>query len=259
MSGKKPLCWQESRNWAVSELSTRGMLSASVRDRNVLLIGAGAIGAVVGELLVRGGVKKMLVIDGDAIEAGNLVRHPLSLQELGKSKAKALAGRLNSCTPHVVVDHADGSFPLVASDVGKRIDQCDLIVDCSGSDDVLAAMSSYPFGNEAAYVSVSMGRGARRLYLFIARETTFPAQEFHAAIAPWLHRDRQEVDDDQFPWEGIGCWHPVFPARADDVWTLAGIAVREIDKHLLATSSGLFVFSRDHEGNAEGDGEPANG
>ncbi len=25
--------------------------------------------------------------------------------------------------------------------------------------------------------------------------------------------------------EGIGCWHPVFPARADEVWLMASAAV----------------------------------
>lgn len=34
------------------------------------------------------------------------------------------------------------------------------------------------------------------------------------------------------PMKGIGCWHPVFPARIDDIWMLASAGVKWIEASL---------------------------
>src|SRR6185295_3555561 len=78
-----PLQWIGTENWAEDEISTRSRLSAELRSRSVLLIGAGALGSAVAELLVRGGVHKIIVMDQDILQVGNLVRHSLGLADVG--------------------------------------------------------------------------------------------------------------------------------------------------------------------------------
>jgi tRNA A37 threonylcarbamoyladenosine dehydratase len=60
-------------------------------SKRVLLIGAGAIGSALGELLVRGGVRDLTVIDSENATVGNLTRHTLTMDEAGNSKAMSVA------------------------------------------------------------------------------------------------------------------------------------------------------------------------
>ena len=55
------------------------------------------------EHLVRGGVTDLALIDGDPLEAGNLVRHSLTMNELKGNKAEKLMERLNFVSPHARV------------------------------------------------------------------------------------------------------------------------------------------------------------
>jgi hypothetical protein len=59
-------------------------------------------------------------------------------------------------------------------------------------------------------------------------------------------RDRKEYGSQQLPREGVGCWHPVFPARADDVWLLASAAVKCLESAVLLPQSEpqLMVFEQ---------------
>lgn len=68
-------------------------------------------------------------------------------------------------------------------------------------------------------------------------------------INPWLGKELQEYDDQELPREGIGCWHPVFPARADDIWMMASTAVKHIESLLKSPikSPDLAVFEQVYE------------
>jgi hypothetical protein len=87
-----------------------------------------------------------------------------------------------------------------------------------------------------------MGLGGKRLFLFMGRGNRFPHITFREKLNPWLHKELQEYENKQLPREGIGCWNPVFPARLDDVWMLASIAVKHIEK-LLETSVSNYNFT----------------
>ena len=49
-----------------------------------------------------------------------------------------------------------------------------------------------------------------------------------------MKEDVKEASREELPREGIGCWHPVFPARADDVWLLASAAVKHFERVVMA-------------------------
>src|SRR5699024_6901535 len=96
--------------------------------------------------------------------------------------------------------------------------------------------------------SISLSYAAEYLYAYFADGRTFPADDCEAALRPWI--DATAKRPDELPWEGIGCWHSVFPARADDIALLAATASRLIDDRL-RTSVGapeLAVFQRTSEG-----------
>lgn len=218
--------WLSSENWDAEQLATRGQLPASIQERNVLLIGAGALGASLAELLVRGGAHRLQVVDGDTLEGGNLARHTLSVEDVNVGKASALAKKLNLASPHANVQAINRPFPPLGDVEQAQCRACDLIIDCTADDDVLLELGRFPWGGECTFISLSFGFGARRLFCFAARGRTFPTDLFRTTIQPWLETERDSYVDEQLPWEGIGCWHPVFPARADDVWLLAAAAAK---------------------------------
>lgn len=228
------LDWVATENWEPEQLASRGRLAPLLTSRRVLLIGAGALGSAIAELLVRGGVTEGLILDDQRLMAGNLVRHTLTLPEVGIAKAPLLAARLNRILPAARIRGIDAAFPPQTQAISESVQRCYLIIDCTGQDDVLEALASYPWEQPKLFVSLSFGRYAHRLWYFAATGDHFPHADFRARLEPWLERDRRHYADTPFPREGIGCWHPVFPARADDIWLLASVAVKHLEALLVA-------------------------
>jgi hypothetical protein len=236
--------WVLSENWHQSQLTSRGSLPGQVTASAFLVIGAGALGSAVAELLVRAGVRGLTVIDGEILEAGNLVRHSLLLPDVRESKAVRIAARLNLISPNARVEALSVKFPPTDAKALERIGLASAVIDCTGEDDVLNSMDHFVWGSEKLFVSLSLGMRARRLYCFVAHGTRFPHGRFRDAMKPWLLKEAQENAGLALPREGIGCWHPVFPARADDVSLMAAVAVRQVERAILrpATEPSLSVF-----------------
>ncbi len=242
--------WLKSQNWARQTLLARGRLRAPLADRHILLIGAGALGSAIAELLARGGSRHLVTSDGEKLEAGNLCRHTLTLADIGIPKASGLARRLREVSPHLEIEEILDKFPPKADKDRKRVEHCDLIIDCTGSDELLQELKRFPWSEPKQFVSVSLGFGGKRLFCFTANGQRFPVREFQQAIQPWLQREREEAHDFEFPREGIGCWHPVFPARADDIWLMASTAIKHVES-VLATpdvSPNLNIFEQQYDG-----------
>ena len=221
--------WLHTENWSVEEFSTRGRLPESLTERSVVLIGAGALGSVMAELLVRAGVTDLTVCDGDDLEVGNLARHTLSLESVGANKAEALARRLNASSPHAQVSALGCGLGSLREDLEELLTSADLVVDCTGSDEALARLAEVELPERTTFVSASLGLFARRMFLFSSRGPRFPFDRYMAMVRPWLERELGEHPSAELPREGIGCWHPLFPARIDDIWLMAATATKGIE------------------------------
>jgi hypothetical protein len=231
----KLISWIPTENWHSDQLSTRGRLPPSLSEKAVAVIGVGAVGSSMAELLARGGVKKLVLVDGDCLTAGNLVRHTLLIENIGDAKARSVAERLMLTSPHAVVEAINLNLGSVSTADWAKIQSCEVIFDCTGSDEALSDLGMQRDAVERVYCSVSIGFGARRLFVFIAQNSAFPHEAFRELIRPWLEREREESRGQEFRWSGIGCWHPVFPARADDLWMLTSVALKSIESALVSS------------------------
>ncbi len=252
-----PLVWLNSANWHPDQLLSRGRFERGLKDRSVVVLGCGALGAAIAELLVRGGIERIVVIDHEVLEAGNLVRHTLQVDDIGWPKAMALADRLNQISPNATAIGVFAGFPNVEDDVADAIRSAGLIIDTTGDDAVADAMADFDWGtDQREFASVSFSYGAERLYSFASIGTTFPSASFGNAVRPWVDADKRLTEE--LVWEGAGCRYPVFPARADDVNALAALAVRDLDERLLGHgAAGLRVFGRARNGTISELAEPA--
>lgn len=221
--GAKSVQWIRSENWAESDIGRRGRLPPRWCDARVLLLGAGAIGSAVAELLVRGGVRRVSIVDADRVAGGNLLRHTLDLEDVGAIKAAALAERLNRLSPFCTARPLFGWFPPVRTHESRSVqNEHNIVVDCTGSNDVIAALSAFPWKQDTEFWSISLAGGASRAYVFHQVGERFDDSAFFRLIWPWVSKEEERAKPVR---EGIGCWHPVFPARADEIALLASSSV----------------------------------
>lgn len=219
--------WVRSENWSEQFLTSRGAISDDFRLKQFLVIGAGALGSAVSELLVRAGAQNIVLLDVDRYRAGNGARHTLTLDDVGSPKASAVAARLNSIRPGCTVRGIDVRFPPVNSQVEKQVLCSQIVIDTTGDDCVLEQLAAFLWAKNTRVISLSLGDAAQRLYCYGADTGRFSVADFRESLRPWLEREMAETPADR-PQEGIGCWNTVFPARADDITLLASVAVKAI-------------------------------
>lgn len=229
LADKAPIDWVPSRNWADEQIRTRGHVDARLADESILVLGAGAVGAAVAELLVRQGCKHVVTMDGETLDIGNLCRHSLTVRHLYRNKAESVASRLNEISPHSrATGIATPTHRATTSDQ-QHMEQCDVIIDCTGDDRVLNRLQRLSGSRARLFASLSLGVRAKRAFLFCVHAEQFPHDLFAKAVAPWLERELEEYKGLELPRDGIGCWSAAFPARADDVWLMSAAAVKWIE------------------------------
>lgn len=251
LSGSEPVDWQKSENWNSDEIACRGRYSSELTTSRVVIIGAGSLGSMVSELLVRGSVHQLTIVDKDTLEAGNLVRHTLGLEDVGLAKATGLKTHLMKILPYAKVKEIAYNLEDVDDNDKEMLREADIIIDCTASDEVIHYCGGFVWGEEKLFCSVSVGFKAKRLYVFMARKKAFPNIIFLDLMKEWLEKEIDDMGDSELPRTGIGCWHPAFPARVDDMWMAASTALKYFDEHMKiqhdSTKFAVFEQIRENE------------
>ena len=215
--------WINSENWQQSAILAREASSPEFRSMSVALIGAGALGSRIAELLVRMGTKEITIIDGDLLHAGNLARHVVDLTKVNQNKAKALSAWLNTLSPYVHVNYSSDEIGTAIRKGNPPIAQ--VILDCTGNDQVLAESARIQSEELRLYVSLSLSFSAKKMFCFASRAMAFPHKDFIEMTREILRKDATDHAAEELQWEGVGCWHPLFPARIDNIARLASMAI----------------------------------
>jgi hypothetical protein len=84
------------------------------------------------------------------------------------------------------------------------------------------------------FCSASLGYGGRRLFCFLGVGNEFAVPEFRRLVAPFLEEETKLWADHTELLEGVGCWHPLFPARYDDVLMAASTVSKLLEQAMLA-------------------------
>lgn len=256
LTRKMKLEWIVSENWNQQEISQRGKLDDFLLRKKILLVGAGCIGASVAEILVRSGVYNLTISDSDIFEIGNLSRHVLNIGNVGEFKEVSLCSYLNSLNPHANIEAINDTLTIDEEfKTNIALDKYDIIIDCTGENSVLDVFQKADFRKSHIIASISVGLGAKHLYMTIMSGTTFYFNSFYKLISPYIQRERELFDDYSLPRNGIGCWHTTFPARSDDVWLAAATAVKAIENYVVTKSEktlSIVYEQRENNGIFEG-------
>ena len=256
LTKKTKLDWIISENWNQQEISQRGKMNDVMLRKKILLIGAGCVGASVAEILIRSGIYNITVADSDIFEIGNLSRHVLNISNIGEFKELSLCNYLNSLNPHANVEVINNALTIdEESKTNIDLDKYGIIVDCTGENSVLDIIQNCNFKKKHIFASVSVGLGAKRLYITLMNNIDFSFSAFYDLIAPYLMSEKALYNDYNLPRNGVGCWHPTFPGRSDDVWLAASTAAKAIENYIITKSEktiSLVYEQRENNGIFEG-------
>lgn len=238
--GKK-LNWIKSENWAAGDLLGRGCLCNMLRDMKVSIIGLGALGSSIAELLVRGGVQNLILIDNDTVQVGNLVRHTLGSASIGLPKAPCVAARLKNILPDVSIEAFYENVLSAKKSWKDKLLHSDLILETTGNDDVIAWLGEQKVKEGCVLGSCSIGIYGRRIY-FALQSDGFNVNQFLSSVNPYLADDCKDIEPDELPRDGLGCWHPTFPAACSDLWLAASICTKTLDELIKTSLNNQIIY-----------------
>ncbi|MCY3822191.1 MAG: ThiF family adenylyltransferase [Gammaproteobacteria bacterium] len=108
----------------------------NVATKKVGILGAGSLGSKVAVTLARSGVQSFVLVDGDILQPGNLVRHELDARALGAHKVQGLEERIRAVAPRAEVkgwrvalggQESSATTSSVLNDLGS----CDLVIEAT--------------------------------------------------------------------------------------------------------------------------------
>lgn len=117
---------------AAARSARAGLLAPTIQNGRVAIVGVGALGSFIADLLVRAGVRRLTLIDGDLVMPGNVVRHVVGVDAVGMPKVDAVKQQLTRHDPSLANDVAVVREPLTTgAEATELIADHDLVVDAT--------------------------------------------------------------------------------------------------------------------------------
>lgn len=231
------VCADAQRVWTVvGEALTPGAErvpgAASLGAKSVAIAGLGMLGAPVAVDVGRTGVGSLRLLDNDCVEAGNLVRQPYGIGQLGQPKVGALADLVRQAAPwceirpeHRIRARAQAT-PRAA--LTEWLDGADLLITTTGSrpaDTYLVEVAQH-VGVLVVGGWVSLGIWGGVIHRTVWGESGCRWCIAHVGAA------NPPADPDADELYVRGCGYPTFPGHLGDggviASSLAALAVREL-------------------------------
>ena len=214
---------------------TRSGRALSAVTKRVALVGVGSLGSKIAESLVRSGIRRLVLVDGDIFLPGNLERHVLDWRDVGFEKVHAVKRRLLHIAPSaevaVIETNLDWQRPSHKhSDQLDQLAACDLLVDATGNLPTSLLVGAIAWENARPFVSAEVYEGG--LGAVIAR--SMPDLDPPYAMGRQAYIAYCEEQNVQPPTSGEQSYEAIFddgvPAVADDaaVSAAAGYAARVV-------------------------------
>jgi molybdopterin/thiamine biosynthesis adenylyltransferase len=208
--------WALSRDYQLPSLTAR-------RQKRVLVLGCGSLGAPVAELLARSGVGELHLLDKEGFEAENCARHVLGAADVGVPKANALANRFRMLIPGLTVK----SHSALAADWLQHVCKpgtYDLVLDCTGESSIRVMLSQFrqlAIGTCPIIHAWVEPFCAATHVVYLAANDSWPSDDPGAKIAAAVWPQDARV---YLPACGAG-FHPY---GAADVWQSAGFTAERV-------------------------------
>jgi hypothetical protein len=232
----------------------------TLQGARVVLLGCGGLGSWIGEFVVRAGATKITLCDPYRVTGGLLVRQDYVEEDIGGSKAEALARRLAAISDHVALDI------LPSFGMGDSIPKCDLLIDATVNRSVAAALAA-AWGTTSrtplvATVATDLATCTLGLVTLTrpksgpdpetadraARDAVLSNPDLETFACFW---QRPDPGDELNP--APGCSIPTFHGSAADLAAIAGALTRLIGGNMAAPElTGTHMVAMPHAGHTFG-------
>lgn len=196
----------------------RGGGNVCLKERCVMIVGCGAVGSVVADLLVKSGVRNLRLVDFDHLELANIHRHSLGNPSVGQEKAIALRRSILERFPHVDVEAVVERIENLVENDDSYLEGWDLVVFATGNPTVELAMNKllhdtstpaiytwlepYGIGGHALLVNAHHGVGGCFRCLYEVEGELFNRASF-AALGQSFSRRMGGCQSSFVPYGGI--------------------------------------------------------
>ena len=117
-----------------SYMTGRAGAADSLMKKKVIVVGCGAVGSHLADQLCSLGIGHLLLVDHDSLESGNVHRHLLGVDDVGKNKARAVADLLQRKYPHFKLDIRGTRIETLLDELIGSADTYDLIAFSTGDE-----------------------------------------------------------------------------------------------------------------------------
>ena len=211
------------------------------------VVGVGALGSQVANLLARAGVGELLLIDHDIVTPGNRTRHELDLGDLGRPKTLALADRLRRVNPwiSVITREARLGTPFlggatlhevqrVDDEIAAQLGNCEVVVNATANSAASSYLSAIAADSETSTIHTYVSAGAWGARLLVQRPSRSACWDCLAWWQATAQEDRPPgVDVPELAEEHarevvmeLGCADPTFTGPGFELSAAAAATAR---------------------------------
>lgn len=206
-----------------TRLIRAGQAAAELAEASVTVVGVGAIGSVIADLLHRSGVGHLHLIDADVVLPGNTTRHLVGDASIGLPKTRAVVQVLRTTRPRsgkATTSDAAITTPQAAIEV---LAAADLVIDATADSTATALLSAAARSGAGRLLSAYVLADGYAIRV----DRTEGAWAGPLLPAPHLPPPNPEVYE-------AGCGSPVSTTPPAAVWEVAAMAVRHAIQMLQA-------------------------
>ncbi|MGY1994375.1 ThiF family adenylyltransferase [Mycolicibacterium fortuitum] len=234
-----------------SEVTTRrddGRPVNGFQGKTVHIWGCGGLGSWIAEFITRAGASAITLCDPGVITGGLLVRQNYVEDDIGRSKAEALAQRLSSIRDDLIVEVAEGNLP---EDQASCL-AADLIIDATVNNGITSCLDALAIASSRRAVIAQVATDARSgtlgLVLLTAASAAVTPSYVDQDVGRKVQCDSglelyhglwQEPDDGDELVPTRGCSIPTFHGSAADLAAVAATLVNFMGSHLEQSDSAV--------------------
>ena len=223
--------------------------------KSVELWGCGALGSWIAEILVRAGVRRLVIRDSTGVGSGLLVRQNYREGDVGAMKSYALAERMRSIDDGVLIEVGRHGGPDLLEDglVG-----CDLLIDATVSNAASAAINHVLLDADEGLLVAQVATDSVSSTLGIVTLTASGRGTSTATVDQHLRsrvfedpalegfRTFWDAGDDVLFAPARGCSTPTFHGSAADAMVIASTAMSLLGPAADQRLTGGFLFAAPH-------------
>ena len=228
------------------------------QGKTVHVWGCGGLGSWIAEFIARAGATTITVCDPGTITGGLLVRQNYIEDDIGQTKADALATRLRAIRDDLTVNIAEGSVP----DTPASFLAADLILDATVSNSITTYLDALAPTTERraliAQVATDTVSGTLGIVNICAPDAKLTPSEIDGQAGRSVLADGglelyhplwQDAADGDELIPTRGCSVPTFHGSAADLAAVAATLVNQVGAHLQqseAATSGIHLIALPH-------------